>query len=308
MVIKSGCRTLQRILGLYCNAFRTHSNLPKHMRHPFCLLQWPVPWQILQSPVDAHVALAPDTHTSYLPESELGLNIWRIVVHISPTSPKVDALQKLVRKNDHKASMAVDDKNVLGVCTWCWCDIGGGVWAPLSPLAKRCWIGWSWPLDLTSWPWNQWFPTIGRSLASLWQQTLHQGWQLLNHSYVVFHFIICSNVSHVQYQGPMLRVIYLHVFMTKTCEAAWIEAQADALLFLISDIFAALPFGWCLPNRTMLPSQFGGGWVSDWSWRALLLQHLPLAQKVFITSTSLVVIVIWVGQTRVCSMDELWMT
>ena len=141
-----------KILGLYCNAFRTHSNLPKHMRHPFCLLQWPVPWQILQSPDDAHVALAPDPHASYLPESKLGLNIWRIVVRISPTSPKVDAPQQLVRKNDHKEMMAVDDKNVLGVCTWCWCDIGGGVWAPLSPLAKRCWIGWSWPLDLTSWP------------------------------------------------------------------------------------------------------------------------------------------------------------
>jgi hypothetical protein len=56
-----------------------------------------------------HVALAQDSHATYPPESELCLNIWCIVVRISPTSPEVDAPQ-LVGKSDRKALTAVDDK------------------------------------------------------------------------------------------------------------------------------------------------------------------------------------------------------
>lgn len=131
MVIKNGHHTLQRILGLYCNAFRTHSNLPKHMRYQFCLLQHSVPCQILQSPADMRIALVLYPDASYLPESELGLNVWYIAVHISPISDEVDAPQ-LVRKNDHKlASMTVDDK----VCSECARDVG--VRAELHSLSSN---------------------------------------------------------------------------------------------------------------------------------------------------------------------------
>jgi hypothetical protein len=109
---KSGDLTLQWNLELRCNAYRAHSNLPKRMRNPFCLLQGSVLWRILQPPGHVHAAFSPypSPCTSHLSEAELVLYIWCVVVHISPTSPEVDAPQS-VRMNYRKlTSMSVDDK------------------------------------------------------------------------------------------------------------------------------------------------------------------------------------------------------